>query len=234
MNIDFYVDVINYLSKEIDGVECAMKKEGKSNTEQNFNNEINFDRFFIPFDKKYYSLHKDIVYSKFLCIENLLDKVGNFLYIGEILYLAQFQRIIKLIYEYKNCLLLNLKYYSILPQNEYVLKYKGSIEKAINNMNSLINYFKEEYNYAFYNMNMLYYTVYIPKVMDKISIPFAFEEERKIKVINFNKDSFVKDVEANYLKEKQNNEYEIRLFSQENISREINSLNDLCFSVMNK
>ena len=29
MNIDFFVDVINYLSKEIDGVECVMKREKK-------------------------------------------------------------------------------------------------------------------------------------------------------------------------------------------------------------
>ena len=232
--IDFYVDVINYLSKEIDGVDCAMKKEEKSNKDNNFSNEINFDRFLIPFDNNYYSLHKDIVYSKFLCIENLLDKVGNFIYLGETRYLAKFQGIIKLIYEYKNCLLLNLEYYSILPENEDVLKYKDSIEKAIDRINIIINYFKNEYDYAFYNMNMLFYTVYIKNVMDKISIPFVFEEERKKKVIDFNKENFVNDVEKNYLKMKNLNEKDIRLFSQDNISRELNSLNDLCFSVMNK
>ena len=81
---------------------------------------------------------------------------------------------------------------------------------------------------------MLFYTVYIKNVMDKISIPFVFEEERKKKVIDFNKENFVNDVEINYLKMKNLNEKDIRLFSQDNISRELNSLNDLCFSVMNK
>ena len=127
-----------------------------------------------------------------------------------------------------------MKYYNILQQNEDVLKYKDLIEKAIDNMNLLINHFKEEYDYAFYNMNMLYYIVYIPKVMDKITKPFVFDEERKFKVINFNKDSFIKDIEENFLKIKQNNENEIRLFSEEEIYREINSVNDIFFSVMNK
>ena len=127
-----------------------------------------------------------------------------------------------------------MEYYSILPENEDVLKYKDSIEKAIDRINVIINYFKNEYDYAFYNMNMLFYTVYIKNVMDKISIPFVFEEERKKKVIDFNKENFVNDVEINYLKMKNLNEKDIRLFSQDNISRELNSLNDLCFSVMNK
>ena len=127
-----------------------------------------------------------------------------------------------------------MEYYSILPENEDVLKYKDSIEKAIDRINIIINYFKNEYDYAFYNMNMLFYTVYIKNVMDKISIPFVFEEERKKKVIDFNKENFVNDVEINYLKMKNLNEKDIRLFSQDNISRELNSLNDLCFSVMNK
>ena len=127
-----------------------------------------------------------------------------------------------------------MEYYSILPENEDVLKYKDSIEKAIDRINIIINYFKNEYDYAFYNMNMLFYTVYIKNVMDKISIPFVFEEERKKKVIDFNKENFVNDVEINYLKMKNLNEKDIRLFSQDNISRELNSLNDLCLSVMNK
>ena len=197
MNIDFFVDVINYLSKEIDGVECVMKREKKSNKNNNFNGDIDFDRLFIPYEKNYYSLHKDIVYSRFLSIENLLDKVGNFIYVGETPYLSQFQNLIKSIYEYQNYLLLNSKYYKILPQNSDILKYKGLIDKALDDMDILINSFKKEYDYAFYYINMLYYTVHIKNVMDKIGKPFTFEEERKKKVINFRIENFFENMKTN-------------------------------------
>ena len=78
-------------------------------------------------------------------------------------------------------MLLNSKYYKILPQNSDVLKYKGLIDKALDDMDILINSFKKEYDYAFYYINMLYYTVHIKNVMDKIGKPFTFEEERKKK-----------------------------------------------------
>ena len=85
------------------------KEKKKSNKNNNFNGDIDFDRLFIPYEKNYYSLHKDIVYSRFLCIENLLDKVGNFIYVGETPYLSQFQNLIKSIYAYQKLFIIKFE-----------------------------------------------------------------------------------------------------------------------------
>ena len=234
MNIDFYVDVINYLTKEIDGIEYVLKKEEDKCKNNEIAFEIDFNRFFINFESNYYSIHKDLIYSKFLSIDNFFEKIGSFLYIGEVTYFSKCQRHIKVVNEYKNYLLFNLQYYKMLSQNERVISCKNMIMKEIKEIDSLINAFKEEYNFAFYHKNMLSYTTCIRKVLDKILLPFPFSNEEKEKILKYDTDSLIENLISGYKKIRDNIERKVRLFSEETISKEINSLNDLCFSVMNK
>ena len=62
-HLEFYIDIINFLSKEIEGIENLIKIEESIIQEKEKAKIIDFDRFslFCLSDKKYYSMHKDII-----------------------------------------------------------------------------------------------------------------------------------------------------------------------------
>ena len=190
--VDFYFDVVNLLSKEIDGVQCMIQKEDARYDENNIN-KIDFNRIWIEKGKLFYSIHKDIVYTKFLNIEKLFLDIGIFIYLGEIIILSRCQEKVLCIYELRNKLDLNLKYYDFLPQNDDILK----------GMEILLQY---------------------SEIIDTLIK----------KIFQFDFDNFMSTIYNNYSVNKNEIENSLRLFSDEAISKEINSLNDICFNIMNK
>lgn len=62
---EFYIDVINFLSKEIDGIECLVKIENEKYDDKNAD-KIDFNRLVFRYLKKFYAVHMDIIFSKFL------------------------------------------------------------------------------------------------------------------------------------------------------------------------
>ena len=62
-SIDFYINVINILSKEFEGNECIIRKEKEAFTDKNAH-DIDLNRLLISHGKNYYSVHKDIIFSK--------------------------------------------------------------------------------------------------------------------------------------------------------------------------
>lgn len=61
-------------------------------------------------------MHKDIIYNKFLNIENFL--LNNFIFFHKMEVFEKTQGFITLIYELKNKLKINIKYYDLLPEDE--------------------------------------------------------------------------------------------------------------------
>ena len=157
----------------------------------------------------------------------------KFLYINDKTILMECQNYVVSFYELKNLLLLNYKYYNLLPQNEETLHNKKLIKQALDNIESLINSFKEEYDYAFYFKNMLIYCATVNNLLDKIQKPH-FDEYKKEKICKFKFPDFKKSIIDSYSKEKEIIEKKIKLFSEETILKNINSNNELCFSIMNK
>ena len=233
-NIDFYIDVINFLSHEIDGIECLIKKEDKKCDDDKLAKYIDFDRLYYKRYSEYYSFHKDIIFSKFLKIDNFLVDVGHFIYLDYMTVLTTYQNYVFIFFELKNQLLLNRRYLDFISQNGDTLNNKKFIEMSIEQIDTLIAGFKEEYNYAFYHANMLSYIAKIKNIMTKISIPFAFNEVERYKVIYFDGPASMKIILTMFDILKKYIDKNVRLFSEDRISNELNSINTLCFSVMNK
>ena len=97
--IDFYIDIINLLSNEIEGKPSIIRKENERFNDKTIN-KIDLDRIFTQQYGQYYSLHKDIVNTKFLNIEKLFLDLGLFL--GAIKFLSRCQDKVSSLYELKN------------------------------------------------------------------------------------------------------------------------------------
>lgn len=143
-DLEFYVGVINYLSKEIEGINTLIKIEDNIIQDKEKANKIDFDIFSLLFtkDKKYYSIHKNIIYYKFLDIRNFIS--SNFLFFHKMEVFETTQDFINLIYELKNKLELNIKYYDLLPKDENIKIRKQSILDTIKIIDKSIELFVEE------------------------------------------------------------------------------------------
>ena len=228
--IDFYIDIINLLSNEIDGIQCMIQKEKERYNQKNID-KIDFNRIWTKKGKQYYSIHKDIVYTKFLNIRKLLLDMGIFAYLGEITILSRCQNKVECIYELKNNIDLNCKYYDFLPQTDAILKGMEILLQYSEEIDDLIKIFKKEYPVAFYQANIF---SYVGEIKDLTSQTNKLDEVMKRRIYNFSFENFMEEIYNNYLVNENNIENRLRLFSDETISKEINSLNDICFSIMNK
>ena len=231
-NLDFLVDLINLLSKDIEGNECLIKVIKKQDKILDKAEKVEFNRypFFTGFE--YYEMHKDIIFNKFLDISKFVN--NRFLYPFEKDIFYGSQSFITSTYNFKNKLLLNLRYYNMNPENKDFDYEKKLILKSIELINEALNFFKKEYDYAFYHYNMLFYFLYIRPLLDGIMIPVSFKEEEKKAIYNFNFVNFKADIFSNLSQIKKTVEKKIRLFSLETILNELNCNKELCYSLMNK
>ena len=229
--IDFYIDVINYLSKNLDGIECLIKKEN----EQLNAKEIDLNRLIVLGDKGYYSIHKDIIFSKFLDIDKFLKNLGRFLFAYDYGFLIKYQKLIMNVYEFKNKLLFNYKYYDLLPQNKMISNGKNFIDNAIKRIDQFQKLFKDKYKDAFNFKNKLSFQRNVDNTSNEISDNIPLKKEREERILNsMGFDFFYDNMLENYSDIKKNIVAILRLFSENTISNEIKSLDDICFVVMNK
>ena len=231
-NLEFYIEIINLLSKEIEGRDDlinVIKKEEKVFKIK----EIDFDRYPFFDSDKYYEIHKDVVFSKFLDIEGLIElKYFISPLHKEIFY--QSQSYLERIYGFKNLLLLNLKFYEILKKNEDMKKDINSIFTALKTIDNQINNFLKNYDNAFYRFNMSFYILYFKSVLDQIAKPYPFEADRIEEIRNFNYRDFISTTTKDFNNFKENTIKEVTIFSLETIVQELNSTNELCLNLMNK
>ena len=231
-SIEFYVDIINLLSKEIDGNDYLIKIVKKEDKDMHIAEKIDFNRFPLYYDEKYYEINKNIIYNKFLDIKKFIE--NKFLCPDNTEIFYRTQSYIRSIYELKNNLLLNYKYYDILLNNEEIEEGKKCILQIIKNINESIDFFKKKYDYAFYHYNMLFYCLWIRQILDQISIPIIFNQEEKEKICHFNFQHFMEYIFGGYYEITKMVEKKIRLFSEETILNELNCQNEICFNLMNK
>ena len=231
-NLDFLVDLINLLSKEIEGNECLIKVIEKKDKFLDKADKVEFNRYPFFTGNKYYEIQKEIVFNKFLDIQNLVDDRFMYPYEKEILYGTQ--SYITSIYNFKNKLLLNLRYYNMNPENKDFEDERKLILQTIELINEAIAFFQREYDYAFYHYNMLFYCLFIRNLLDNIINPVAFQEEEKKAICNFNFNNFKVSIFSNLSQIKRKIETKLRLFSGETILNELNCHNEICYSLMNK
>ena len=182
-NLCFYIDVINFLSKEFQDIDCLIKVEkGIYSIEKP--NDIELDRLCFDDGEKCYSIHKDAIYSKFLDIDKFTNNLGKFMPPSNKSFLKKLQRVIMNCYELKNILIFNLKYYNLLPKSEVLYKGMESLSSSLSKIDKLISFFKEQYDNVFflYNIYFLEGNNEDTELLNKISKPFIFTEYRKTKI----------------------------------------------------
>ena len=231
-NLEFYIEIINLLSKEIEGKDELIKVIEKK--EKVFTpDKIDFDRYPFCDSKQYLEINKDIIYNKYLDIEKFIDlKIFISPYKRQIFFNSQ--NYLERIYEFKSILLFNLKFYDLFPKNEDMKKEVKAISDSISSIDQQINMFMENYDYAFYDFNISFYCLYIDSVLDKIKKPHLFDKTQKKQILDFDYTNFMSTMTNNCTKLIENIKKKATIFSQETIVREINSLNELCFNLMNK
>ena len=229
-SIDFYIDIVNILSYEIEGVKCMIQKENKKYNEDNGEN-IDIDRIWTKKRNQYYSIHKDIVCDKFVNFEKLFFNNGTFIYYGEITKLSRCHYNIGCLYEYRSKLDLNFKYYDFLAQNNDVTEDMADLLQFSQVIDELIDSFKKYYDLAFYQANIF---SFIGEIKDFTIILNKLDYQKRKRVYDFSFENFMSTTSNNYSLNKSQIENRLRLFSDETISKEINSLNNICFSIMNK
>ena len=233
-SIDFYINVINILSKEFEGNECIIRKEKEAFTDKNAH-DIDLNRLLISHGKNYYSVHKDIIFSKFLNIDNFFQNLARFVLISDYGFLLKSQKLIMNIYELKNQILFNTKYYDLLPKNKDIQEAKLLLFDTLGDIDKLISSFKKDYDNVFYLKNIYCLERNIENVANKINKPFTLNKDRKEQILNCGGfDNFFDNISADYSHIKKDIEKTLRLFSENSISSQIKSINDICFVVMNK
>ena len=232
-DVEFYVKIVNKLSKKLQNINELIKKEFNIYKKDSDANKIDFDRIIIPHGKIYFSIHKDIVFNKFLDIDKFFNDIGFFLYVEDATILSDCQRIIMDIYEFKNKILFNEKYYDLISNDEEDEKYKKILLEYMNKINILIAYFENQYNYAIYYKNMLCYPVMISHLLDKIRIPITLDDKIKKKILNFNYNNFLQTF-SRYLNKYREIENIMKIYGNETIENEIKCSDEIYFSAMNK
>ena len=207
-----------------------IQKENKKYNEDNGEN-IDIDRIWTKKRNQYYSIHKDIVYNKFVNFEKLFFNNGTFIYYGEITKLSRCHYNIGCLYEYRSKLDLNFKYYDFLAQNNDVTEDVEDLLQFSQVIDELIDSFKKYYDLAFYQANIF---SFIGEIKDFTIILNKLDYQKRKRVYDFSFENFMSTTSNNYSLNKSQIENRLRLFSDEIISKEINSLNNICFSIMNK
>ena len=144
------------------------------------------------------------------------------------------QNYISLIYQFKNNLELNLKNYDMFPKDESIELGKNDIRDSLENIDKSIALFEKEYDYGFYYKNMLFYGNWINSILEEIVIPFSFNKLQQSKIYSFDFSDFIKEALIIYSQIKKDVEKKTTIFSVQTILNEINSSNDICFSVSSK
>ncbi len=119
----------------------------------------------------------------------------------------------------------------MLPESE---NDKKTISETLIKIDKQIDYFKNKYDYAFYYFNMFFYCVYIKPLLDEITNPYSFKDEEKKEILNFDFAYFMSNVTNDCSRIIEKTQRNVVIYSPETIARELNSMNELCYNLMNK
>ena len=111
-DFEFYIEIINLLSKEIEGRDDLIYII-ENDKKQFIPKEIDFDRYPFFDSRKYYEIHKDIIFNKFLDIQRFIGLQLFFAPLDKDIFFLS-QAYLERIYEFKNIL---LPYFSIIIIN---------------------------------------------------------------------------------------------------------------------
>ena len=227
-SVNFYIDVINILSKKIDNIENLFQIEKKKCEDPK---KINLDRLYVNINNNIYSVHKNIVYSKFLDIKRFFYDLDLFCNQTDLKILIKCQSDYHILTEFESLLLLNINFYHNFIQNNNTKKDEKILLEEISLINKIMNNFNDEYKIGFYKNNILSIYRYMITDINSSPIEFNISNELKIEIDNFDLQLFLQT--PNFIvNRKRNFEEKYALNSEEEILKLINRSNEIYFKIM--
>ena len=229
-SIQFFIDVINIIGKNYYGIDNLFKEEKERSKDINL---INLNRLFVN-GKINYSIDKNIMFTQFLNLNNLL--CDSFFYISQdYKVLTITQKSLEKFINYKNLLEINFKFYKLLERENDMKIVLEAILSEINYIKKILKDIEDNFNVDFIKKNIFSYEIFLFKdIMEgkPIIFPISDEMQKKIQEINFNE--LLKDYFLDLEKRKKNLERKYKLYSEEDVVKNLNLSNSICFQIMNK
>ena len=229
-SIQFLIDVINIIGKNYYEIDNLFKEEKERSKDINL---INLNRLFVN-GKIKYSIDKNIIITQFLNLNNLLCD-PSFYISQDYKILTNSQKSLEKFINYKNLLEINFKFYKLIDAKNDVKKVLEVISNEINYINNILKEIEDNFNVEFIKKNIFSYEIFLFNDIIKgkpIIFPISDEMQKKIQEINFNQ--ILKDNYLDLEKRKKNLETKYKIYSEEDIQKNFNHSNNICFQIMNK
>ena len=225
----FYIDVINIIGKNYYGINEIFKKVEERSKEVN---NIDLNRLFIN-GKEKYAIDKNIVSTRFLDLNSFLFNSTFFYFSRETNVITDTEKILEILINYKNLLEINLKFYELLKEEDK--KMIKAISDEINYTEDIITEILNNYNIEFIRKNIFSNEMFLfNDIMEGKSIIFPISEEIQKKLEGLNFDLILKDKISEFNKRKKFIEGKYNIYSVDDIIKQLNPGNNICFKIMNK
>ena len=227
----FYIDVINIIGKNYYGIDEIFKKVKERSREIN---NIDLNRLFIN-GKEKYIIDKNIAVTRFLDLNSFLYNSSFFYFSRETNVITNTQKILEVFINFKNLLEINLKFYEILELTNEDKKIISAISDEIIYIENILTDILNNYNIEFIRKNIFSYEMFLfNDIMKGKSIVFPLSEEMQKKLEEMNYDLLLKDRISEFNKRKKSIEGKCNIYSVEDIIKQLNPNNNICFKIMNK
>ena len=230
-NIKFFIDVINLIGKKYYEINELVKYEQERSNETE---KIDLNRLFIVGINNT-SVHKDILFTQFININNFFKSFSFFYPSQDAKFLTNIEKKLEKFINFKNILDINLRFYEMIKQESEVKIIMNLIKEEQEYIKKMLIELKKNYTIEFYKNNISSYELYFIEdiLKDKPMIfPISKDMQEKMAKSDFN--SFIKDFESDFVKRKNELERKYCIYSEEDIIKQLNPLNEICFKIMNK
>ena len=221
-NTNFYIDVINEIAFKFYNIYELFRLEEVTTQEK-----IDFDRIYLNGKENNYSVHKNITFTHFLNISSFFFDISFFQSLIDYEILIDSQKILINLITFKNLLELNknLQNNNNEADSKNIIKF---IEWELNVVNKLLNQFEEKYNVEFCKYSASSYK----NTFDNTNIKLPDEMKKKIDENNYTKtlDNIIKIYNNSCSSSKK----KYTLYSIEQIIRNLNISNDICYQIFYK
>lgn len=221
--IDFYIDVINEIGFKFYDIFQLFRLE-----EEQGQNQLELDRLFISDKEKKYSVHKNIIFTRFLDISSFFFDLSFFQTIVDYEILIDSQKRLVEYITFKNLLELNKKYYEYDINNkdrEIIIKF---ISYLISVMNDILRQYRDKYDIEFCKYSI--------SSLKNINESNNIDEPKEI-IKNINENNYLStltNLHKMYLKCYSLSKKKYAIYSIEQIIKKLNPSNEICYQIFYK
>ena len=128
---------------------------------------------------------------------------------------------------------MNYKFYEITNKKKYKNTILELISNELNFVKNILNKFQKNYNLEFYKNNIFQYEIFLLNdIIQGQSLNFKISEDFIKKIKNYDFNIFVNNVNNKLNIRKKELEQIENIYSEEDIIKQLNPSNEICFNIM--